>query len=506
MQSYKGDKLYVKSGLVQDNFTGLIKYNSDLLYVEDGKLQEDYTGVAQYSGDKYYVNEGKVDTKYTGLVKDGNDKVYVEKGKVNTTYTGFIEDKDDTVYLENGKVESDFTGLMNYNKDILYIEDGYVNKSYKGLFNQNDTYYYIKSGKVDTTYTELVISDDDEQIYIVNGKQAKGFTGLAQNKFGKWYVVDGIVNSDYTGMLLYNDVWKYLENGYVIEDYTGFANNEYGLWYIEDGEVAFDFTGIVTNDSGNWYVKSGIVQLDYYGYYTYNKKQYVVTEGYAVEQAEYDIINGIKQSSLYKKSIFCAGDSIAQGYGNDDVSYVDILTDRYSMNTYKSAKGGATISIVPDRESISQMVLNDMVKNYDYALLEGGWNDFKDNVMLGELSDGDYDTLNQYTFIGALEKTFRYIQTNHANTDIYFLIVHKIDETNASKVNALGLTFEDYYNAIITVCNKYSINVIDVYKDSDYNTAYQEYKADTLNGDGVHPLQKSFFKYYMPIIEKSMKY
>ena len=70
----------------------------------------------------------------------------------------------------------------------------------------------------------------------------------------------------------------------------------------------------------------------------------------------------------------------------------------------------------------------------------------------------------------------------------------------------LGLTFEDYYNAIITVCNKYSINVIDVYKDSDYNTAYQEYKADTLNGDGVHPLQKSFFKYYMPIIEKSMKY
>ena len=69
---------------------------------------------------------------------------------------------------------------MNYNKDILYIEDGYVNKSYKGLFNQNDTYYYIKSGKVDTTYTELVISDDDEQIYIVNGKQAKGFTGLAK--------------------------------------------------------------------------------------------------------------------------------------------------------------------------------------------------------------------------------------------------------------------------------------------------------------------------------------
>ena len=73
------------------------------------------------------------------------------------------------------------------------------------------------------------------------------------------------------------------------------------------------------------------------------------------------------------------------------------------------------------------------------------------------LHDKELDTT---TLIGALENMFKYVKTNHEDTKVYFLMVHKIDETNGKKINALGLTFKDYYNAIIKVCDKYSIEVL----------------------------------------------
>ena len=378
-------------------------------------------------------------------------------------------------------------------------------------------------------------------MYIKNGKEDKEFTGLAYGDSGRWYIVDGQVDDSYTGLVLYNDIWKYVESGYVIEKYTGFARNEFAFWYLEDGNIAWDVTGIIEDDSGKWYVENGDVQQDYYGYYTAaDGKQYVITEGFATEKDEYDVINDIKYSSLYKKSIFCAGDSIALGYGNNYYSYADLLADRYSMDMDKSAIGGISIADIKDKESINKLVINNMKKKYDYAILEGGWNDFNLDVAIGELSDDKSDDktdskinnkaegknndknsspdndknedisqdkeLDTTTLIGALENMFKYVKTNHEDTKVYFLMVHKIDETNGKKVNALGLTFKDYYNAIIKVCDKYSIEVIDIYKTSEFNTSEAEYKEATFNGDGVHPVQRAFYKYYLPVIERYMKY
>ena len=109
-----------------------------------------------------------------------------------------------------------------------------------------------------------------------------------------------------------------------------------------------------------------------------------------------------------------------------------------------------------------------MKKNYDYAILEGGWNDFNLDVAIGELSDDKSDDktdskinnkaegknndknsspdndknedisqdkeLDTTTLMGALENMFKYVKTNHEDTKVYFLMVHKIDETNGNKI------------------------------------------------------------------------
>ena len=86
---------------------------------------------------------------------------------------------------------------------------------------------------------------------------------------------------------------------------------------------------------------------------------------------------------------------------------------------------------------------------------------------------------------------------------ICFVIVHKIQSTAYSK-NSSGNTFEDYRNAMIGICEKYSIPYYDAFSESGlngWNTAQNNayLTSNTSNSaDGTHPNEDGYKRYYVP--------
>lgn len=49
-----------------------------------------------------------------------------------------------------------------------------------------------------------------------NGSVVNGFTGIADNSYGKWYVENGYCNFDFSGKVVFNGVTYDIENGKVV--------------------------------------------------------------------------------------------------------------------------------------------------------------------------------------------------------------------------------------------------------------------------------------------------
>ena len=212
-------------------------------------------------------------------------------------------------------------------------------------------------------------------------------------------------------------------------------------------------------------------------------------------------------ASLYGKSMFYDGDSIAYGVDNG-VGFGDLLAKKYNMTYDKFAISGATIANYQNgtRHNISTSVCTNMNKQYDIALLEGGYNDFGNGITIGKLPDSQYpysSNPDDTTVVGAMEKMFQYIQKNYPRTKIYFLMIHKVNRTFV-KPEASGYTFFDYYNAIINVCERYGVEVIDLFKNSGFVTYFDEHKLFTVNNDGLHPTVDGYNTFYIPYIEKQL--
>ena len=100
---------------------------------------------------------------------------------------------------------------------------------------------------------------------------------------------------------------------------------------------------------------------------------------------------------------------------------------------------------------------------------EGGINDYWSPKELGTFDKTDFTgELDTNTVCGALEGIFRYALANFVGKPICFVIVHKIQSTAYSE-NSNGDTFEDYRNAMVGICNKYSIPYYDAFNDSGLN-------------------------------------
>jgi len=239
-----------------------------------------------------------------------------------------------------------------------------------------------------------------------------------------------------------------------------------------------------------------------YGLYSPN-----ANELFNASQKEY--IGATSSSPINGKKIAYNGDSICESRIGDSTSsnggaYAKLIADITNGTYDNRGRGGGTLA---SGTSATRQVVNDitnMPNDADLICFEGGINDYWLSVPLGDYVENDYSgTLDITTVCGALESIFRQAIQKWVGKPICFIIVHKIKST-VYVANSAGYTFAQAREKMIGICEKYAIPYYDAFADSGLN-AYNDIQNNTFltsnatgTGDGCHPNENGYKKYYVP--------
>ena len=211
------------------------------------------------------------------------------------------------------------------------------------------------------------------------------------------------------------------------------------------------------------------------------------------------------QDSLAGKLIVYDGDSIAESrfdLNDNGGGYPKLIADATGCTYSNHAISGAWLSYRSAGHSVVGN-LNNLPTGADLYCFEGGINDFWNNVPIGEVTSGYFDEVDATTICGAMETIFRFCLTNFIGAPICFIITHKVQDT-AYTQNANGDTFADYHDAMVAVCNKYSIPYYDAFLNSGINVWNHNQNNAFMNAnqngtvDGCHPNEEGYKRYYVP--------
>ena len=219
---------------------------------------------------------------------------------------------------------------------------------------------------------------------------------------------------------------------------------------------------------------------------------------------------GQSNSPLKGKKIVYDGDSICESRtgnsANNGGGYAKLISENTGCVYVNQAVSGARLTSAVNGATYHSVVdnLTNLPTDGDLYCFEGGINDYWTPKTLGTFSKTDFTgTLDTNTICGALERIFRYALNTFVGKPICFVITHKIQNT-AYRENSNGDTFEDYRNAMVGICEKYSIPYYDAFTNSGLNgwnsiqnTAFLTGNADS-TPDGCHPNVEGYKRYYVP--------
>lgn len=214
---------------------------------------------------------------------------------------------------------------------------------------------------------------------------------------------------------------------------------------------------------------------------------------------------------LYGKKLALNGDSICYGAGLGG-GYGKIIAENNNMIVSNIALTGGTIASGTtysgggNRHWICRTIKN-MPTDADYYIVEGACNDIALGVPIGTLSSGYISALDDSTFYGAMESTCKQMITKFKGKKYGFIIAHQMKG---------GIQLSNpKYKAIVECCEKWGVPYLDLAKncvpfglfekdwDNDLSALRNTYTADdgTGYGDGWHPNEEGYKKYYVPKIE-----
>lgn len=219
---------------------------------------------------------------------------------------------------------------------------------------------------------------------------------------------------------------------------------------------------------------------------------------------------------LLGKKLVLNGDSICQGAGWKG-GYGAILAERNQMILQNVAIGGATVTAEQyyseqhtPRHWISRTV-DRMDADADYVLVEGGVNDASLRVPMGELTAGYTKPLDDTTFCGAFESMLRQLLERFPGKKIGYISVHQMTVEFSPTDTVFG-----YYQAAKQACEKWGVPVCDLTVripafglfpkiESENPALYALRHTYTYRGDGWHPNEAGYRRYYCDPIEAWMK-
>lgn len=208
-------------------------------------------------------------------------------------------------------------------------------------------------------------------------------------------------------------------------------------------------------------------------------------------------------SVLEGKILSVNGDSICAGAGHSG-GYAKIIGEKYNMTVQNIGVGGATIAAETKSGDTNRhwicRTISSMREDADYAIVEGGVNDGSLSVQMGTLSSGYDKELDDTTFYGAFESMLKQMIIRFAGKKIGYIAVHKMTPSFSSTPRNGE---ENYYHAAKHCCEKWGVPFLDL------NTTVPPFEyfigiegldsvtsAYTYNGDGWHPNEEGYKKYY----------
>ncbi len=252
-----GEYYYLKDGVIQSNFTGLLAQNGDSYYVQKGKLVQGVNGLTNVNGTWYYLKNSILQKNYTGLVQNTSNKnwYYVQKGELKWGVKTLVQYEGTWYYVSNSTLDWKFTGFCTYNKTDYYIQNGTLKWGVNGLVNAGGKWYYVKNSALQKDYTGLAQNAANKNWYYVQKGELKwGVKTLVQYQGTWYYVSNSTLDWKFTGICTYNGTDYYIQNGTLKWGVDGLTNVAGTWYYLKNSAVQKNYTGLVQNAANkNWY-------------------------------------------------------------------------------------------------------------------------------------------------------------------------------------------------------------------------------------------------------------
>lgn len=195
----------------------------------------------------------------------------------------------------------------------------------------------------------------------------------------------------------------------------------------------------------------------------------------------------------------CLGDSTvwgdnSQGTGGNEISWPTQIQDFIRLRGVRNyGRNGSRIAITPDRDDSFVERFDAMDDAADLILVLGGVNDFQHDVPMGPR-----DSTDPHCFTGALRTLIPGLIRKYPRGRLFFLTPMKNDFVHPTKhypntftPNRVGLVQADYAAAIRSVCDEYSVPVIDMYASSGISPFVAE-QAGLYMPDKLHYNQAGY--------------
>ncbi|MBQ9387038.1 MAG: InlB B-repeat-containing protein [Lachnospiraceae bacterium] len=217
-------------------------------YTVDGEKDLSFSGFASNKNGRWRILNGVVNFQYTNIIKDENQWRYYSGGKWQTNLTSVVKRADGTWwYIKNGVVQSNVTSVVKR--------------------ADNSTWWYVKNGQVQFGVTSVVKRADNNTWWYVKGGQVQfGVTGLVKRDDNNtwWYVKNGKVQFDANGVVRRADQnsWWYVKDGKLLSSFTGIAKmvDNSSKWFVKNGKVQTTYSGKVKLGGKTYTINNGRVK------------------------------------------------------------------------------------------------------------------------------------------------------------------------------------------------------------------------------------------------------
>lgn len=222
------------------------------------------------------------------------------------------------------------------------------------------------------------------------------------------------------------------------------------------------------------------------------------------DQIDYILSELDKLKVLKNKTVMTFGDSIMHGDGNCFVGIADMLSQRYLMTPIDYSKGGSTFGRVTNRQQITSQISRASNENEiaDIILINGGTNDMRKSKPGSISDDFDYEKYGCEDFCSGMEYALGTLKDYYPDTPVVYIRVHNME---------YGIERNELHfgNLALDICEKWDIDVVDIFNETDFNTHDKEQKniytvhtKTCKNGDSIHPNKLGYYKFYIPLISE----